>query len=60
MSNVTMAIERARPDDLPSFPRFEFERITREDVPASVRAPVEFQSACPASAVVMRRVGHPS
>lgn len=35
-------------------------RITREDVPASVRASVEFQSACPASAVVMRRVGHPS
>ena len=40
------------------FPRFGFERITREDVPASVRASVEFQSACPASAVVMRRVGH--
>lgn len=34
-------------------------RITREDVPASVRASVELQSACPASAVVMRRVGHP-
>ena len=42
------------------FPRFGFERITREDVPASVRASVEFQSACPASAVVMRRGGDPS
>ena len=42
------------------FPRFGFERISREDVPASVRASVEFQSACPASAVVMRRAGHPS
>jgi len=42
------------------FPRFGFERITREDVPASVRASVEFRSACPASAVVMRRAGHPS
>jgi amino-acid N-acetyltransferase len=36
------------------FPRFGFERITRDDVPASVRQSVEFQSACPASAVVMR------
>jgi len=37
------------------FPRFGFERIERDDVPESVRASVEFQSACPASAVVMRR-----
>jgi amino-acid N-acetyltransferase len=42
------------------FPRFGFERITREDVPPSVRSSVEFQSACPASAVVMRRMGNPS
>jgi amino-acid N-acetyltransferase len=42
------------------FPRFGFERITREDVPRSVRASVQFQSACPASAVVMRRMGNPS
>ena len=42
------------------FPRFGFERITREHVPASVLASVEFQSACPASAVVMRRVSKPS
>ena len=37
------------------FPRFGFERITRDDVPESVRQSIEFQSACPASAVVMRR-----
>jgi amino-acid N-acetyltransferase len=36
------------------FPRFGFEPISREDVPASVRQSVEFQSACPASAIVMR------
>lgn len=42
------------------FPRFGFERITRVDVPASVRASVEFQSACPASAVVMRRMSDAS
>jgi amino-acid N-acetyltransferase len=36
------------------FPRFGFERVTREDVPASVRGSVEFVSACPASAVAMR------
>ena len=37
------------------FLRFGFERIDRNDVPASVRGSVEFTSACPASAVVMRR-----
>jgi amino-acid N-acetyltransferase len=37
------------------FPRFGFERITREEVPASVRRSVEFESACPASAIVMRK-----
>jgi amino-acid N-acetyltransferase len=37
------------------FPRFGFEPITRDEVPASVRASVEFQSACPASAIVMRK-----
>ncbi len=37
------------------FPRFGFERIGREDVPESVRQSVEFRSACPASAVVMRK-----
>ena len=37
------------------FPRFGFERIARADVPASVQTSVEFRSACPASAVVMRK-----
>jgi amino-acid N-acetyltransferase len=37
------------------FPRFGFEEVTRDDVPTSVRASVEFRSACPASAVVMRK-----
>jgi amino-acid N-acetyltransferase len=37
------------------FPRFGFERITRDDVPASVQASIEFREACPASAIVMRR-----
>ena len=37
------------------FPRFGFEQITRDQVPPSVRASVEFQFACPASATVMRK-----
>jgi glyceraldehyde 3-phosphate dehydrogenase len=37
------------------FPRLGFERIARADVPASVQASVEFASACPASATVMRK-----
>jgi amino-acid N-acetyltransferase len=37
------------------FPRFGFERITRDEVPAAVQTSVEFRSACPASAVVMRK-----
>lgn len=37
------------------FPRFGFERIGREDVPLTVQTSVEFQSACPASAIVMRK-----
>jgi amino-acid N-acetyltransferase len=37
------------------FPKFGFEPITRDEVPASVKASVEFQSACPASAIVMRK-----
>jgi amino-acid N-acetyltransferase len=36
------------------FPRFGFEHATRDAVPAPVRASVEFTSACPASATVMR------
>lgn len=37
------------------FPRFGFSVVERADVPASVHASEEFQSACPASAVVMMR-----
>lgn len=36
------------------FPRFGFSRVSREDVPASVKQSVEFTSACPASATVMK------
>jgi amino-acid N-acetyltransferase len=37
------------------FPRLGFETTSRDRVPAGVQASVEFQDACPASAVVMRR-----
>jgi amino-acid N-acetyltransferase len=36
------------------FPRFGFEPIARADVPAGVQASIEFTSACPSSATVMR------
>ena len=36
------------------FPRFGFEEIERSEVPAAVRQSIEFTSACPASAIVMR------
>jgi N-acetylglutamate synthase-like GNAT family acetyltransferase len=38
------------------FPKLGFERTNRDAVPASVKTSVEFKSACPASAVVMRRI----
>ena len=37
------------------FPKFGFEPIPRAEVPASVQRSVEFTSACPASAAVMRK-----
>jgi amino-acid N-acetyltransferase len=37
------------------FARLGFERVNRAEVPASVQQSVEFQSACPASAIVMRK-----
>jgi len=40
------------------FPSFGFRTITRDDVPAPVRATEEFTSACPASATVMTRELH--
>jgi amino-acid N-acetyltransferase len=38
------------------FTRFGFAVVAREQVPDSLRASVEFQSACPATATVMRKV----
>lgn len=38
------------------FPRFGFVTTTREAVPTSVTASVEFQGACPATATVMRKL----
>lgn len=38
------------------FPRFGFTRIARHDVPPEVAGTVEFTSACPASAITMRKV----
>lgn len=61
---IAAAIEEARRRRLPAlylltttaekfFPRFGFETIARDEVPASVQGSVEFRGACPASAVVM-------
>jgi N-acetylglutamate synthase-like GNAT family acetyltransferase len=58
------AIEEARRRRLPAlylltttagafFPRFGFETIARDEVPASVQDSIEFRGACPASATVM-------
>jgi amino-acid N-acetyltransferase len=37
------------------FPRFGFQRIDRGQVPKSLLESIEFQSACPTTATVMRR-----
>ena len=37
------------------FPRFGFERVDRADIPEALRQSVELTSACPASAIVMRK-----
>ena len=37
------------------FPRFGFERVARESVPAEIAETLEFKSACPASAVAMAK-----
>lgn len=36
------------------FPKFGFAEIARDEVPSAVKASVEFTSACPSSATVMR------
>lgn len=38
------------------FPKFAFEPVARYEVPASVQTSVEFRSACPSTAVAMRKV----
>lgn len=42
------------------FPRFGFERVARDAVPAEIRDTLEFKSACPASAVAMARAVGPA
>jgi len=37
------------------FPKFGFERIERSDVPLTVQSSIEFRSACPSTAIVMRK-----
>lgn len=37
------------------FPKFAFEQIPRHAVPAGVQTSVEFRSACPSTAVAMRK-----
>jgi amino-acid N-acetyltransferase len=66
-SVVQEVLQRARRDGIaeivlftttaaPFFERLGFHAISRDEVPAPVRASVEFQSACPASAAVLRLV----
>ncbi len=42
------------------FPRFGFDVVARETVPAEIAATLEFRSACPASATAMMRALHPA
>ena len=60
------AIRMARAVDAPAiylltttaeryFPKFGFERIARTDVPPAVQTSIEFTSACPSTAAVMRK-----
>jgi len=37
------------------FPRFGFVAVDRQSMPRSIQGSIEFQSACPASAIAMRR-----
>jgi amino-acid N-acetyltransferase len=67
---TSVALDLARTLDMPAvylltttaesfFPKFAFERVARSDVPLSLQTSVEFRSACPATAVAMRRVLNP-
>jgi amino-acid N-acetyltransferase len=62
---TTAALELAGMVDLPAvylltttaeqfFPKWGFVQIPRTDVPAGVQQSIEFQSACPSTAIVMR------
>jgi N-acetylglutamate synthase-like GNAT family acetyltransferase len=64
---VERALAEATARDLPAvylltttaeryFPRFGFGVVPRESVPPSVQQSIEFRSACPASATVMRKM----
>lgn len=64
-SLTTRALERAAKQGAPAvflltttaedyFPRWGFRRIERDSVPAGVRESVEFTSACPSTAAVMK------
>ena len=37
------------------FPRYGFVAVDRQSMPSSIQGSIEFQSACPASAIAMRR-----
>jgi amino-acid N-acetyltransferase len=63
---VASIIEKAKSDGIDElflltttaenyFPRFGFNRMTREDVPDALNASAELRGACPDSAIVMRR-----
>jgi amino-acid N-acetyltransferase len=63
---TTAVLDLAAIQDLPAvylltttaegfFPKFGFVPVSRDDVPAGVQQSIEFRSACPSSAVVMRR-----
>jgi amino-acid N-acetyltransferase len=38
------------------FPRFGFVAVDRQSMPASIQGSIEFQSACPASAIAMKHI----
>jgi amino-acid N-acetyltransferase len=64
---VTAVIESIRDAGVPAvflltttaehyFPKFGFAHIGRQDVPTSVQTSLEFTTACPSSATVMRKL----
>lgn len=64
MPTITPAVRPAAPADIPAVERLLIgsglpldgvREVTRDAVPDDIRATAEFRSACPASAIVMRR-----